>query len=73
MFQSVFYFKLVVYFVTDLKRLNKSAGKFNVEGEPRGDNIFLWVRNSELLCDLSTYYFPHNNGIMFRNILIELE
>ncbi|XP_077983231.1 ubiquitin-conjugating enzyme E2 Q1-like [Glandiceps talaboti] len=28
--------------VTDLKLLKKSEGKFGVEGNPRGDNLFIW-------------------------------
>jgi len=30
----------------DLKALKRSEGKFGIEGSPRGDNLFVWVRLS---------------------------
>jgi len=29
-----------------MKSLKKSEGKFGIEGSPRGDNLFIWVRLS---------------------------
>ena len=28
----------------DMKALKKSKGKFGIDGSPRGDNLFIWVR-----------------------------
>lgn len=28
----------------DMKMLKKSEGRFGIEGSPRGDNLFVWVK-----------------------------
>ena len=46
---------LLFFFFEDLKEMKKSNGKFGVEGAPRDDNLFIWVRN--------TMIFSENNDI----------
>lgn len=40
--------KHVNFSITDLKNMKKEAHKYGIDGSPRGDNLFIWVRLGHL-------------------------
>ena len=34
----------------DLKNMKQAKGKYGVEGEPRGDNLYIWVSGVICFC-----------------------